>query len=295
MKTHLIVDAGTVAYWKLFSLVSKSKGYDDLTKNLFLMQESDSGFPSWRREVQSEIINFINYFDPDKVTIACDSKKLWRKHFYPEYKANRKAQRADIPIDWDKFGSVKEATFMSMPSILPVRSVLVNHAEADDIIAILTRAYSEREQIIAITGDADIHQLFRFPNFRCYNPKDRVEVTNVDWMDLLNVKILSGDRGDNIKPLRPRLGPATARKIINECEGDIHKYCEENNLSEQLTLNQKLVNFEMIPKKLCDMILEAYENATITIPNCSTLAMNCVLEYSEAMDLFHRKIFKNGQ
>ena len=291
MKTHVIVDAGTIAYWKLYSLVSKSKGYSDLEKNIYLMKESDAGFPHWKAEFQHAIVDLINLFNPDKLTIACDGSKLWRKHFYPEYKANRKAQRTEVPIDWDLFGKTRDEMLADLPNIYPIKSIYVKHAEADDIIAVLTKKYHQEEEIIAVTGDADIHQLFRFPNFRCYNARDNREVFNIDWQDLLQVKILSGDRGDNIKPLRPRLGPVTARKIITECEGDLHSYCSKNELLEQLTLNEKLVNFEFIPNKLQEMILESYENAIIKIPTGAQLAMNSILEYSEATTLFNRKLF----
>ena len=35
------------------------------------------------------------------MTIACDSKKYWRKHFFPFYKANRKKVRQESGHDWN--------------------------------------------------------------------------------------------------------------------------------------------------------------------------------------------------
>jgi 5'-3' exonuclease len=292
MKTHLIIDAGSLSYWKLFSLISKNKGFDDKSAKIFLLQESDEGFPNWQLLIENEVINLIDKFDPDICTIACDGRSLWRKHYYPEYKANRKSQRAEYPIDWDKFYEIRDATFMRLSDRYPIKVIMHNQAEADDIIAILTKQFHETEEIIAVTGDADLHQLFRFSNFRCYDAKKHEEVTGIDWYDLLMVKIISGDRGDNIKAIRPRIGKVTARSILEECQGNIHKYCEDNNLSKELELNQKIINFEFIPNKLIERILGLYENAKLNYRDHSYLAMNSVLSYSEIMFFMNKKLFK---
>lgn len=47
MKTEVVVDFGTIAYWKLFSLVANGKGFDKTSKNIFLIKECEEGFPNW--------------------------------------------------------------------------------------------------------------------------------------------------------------------------------------------------------------------------------------------------------
>ena len=294
MLTELIVDAGSISYWKLFSLVSGSKGFDKNTKNLFLMQESDSGFINLCKEMELEIVNLIDLFNPDKLTIACDGNKLWRRHFYPEYKGTRAKARAAFPVDWGKFSIVRDEFLMNLSKIYPFKTLYNKYAEADDIIAILTKHLHEEEEIIAVTGDADIHQLFRFSNFRCYNAKDRKEVDNIDWRELINLKVISGDRGDNIKPVARGFGPVKARGVITESEGNLLPYFTKIKLDKQYLLNQRLVNFEFIPKKLEEMILEQYNNVKIIVPDSSEMAMKSNLEYSEILNLFNRKLFKNA-
>lgn len=291
MLRHVIVDFGTISYWKLFSLVSKGKGYDGTTKNIFLIQESENEFPNWCNVVDSEIVNFINRFDPDKLTIACDGHKLWRSKFYPKYKENRKKQRAEIPIDWDLFGKVKDRHAKSLAKLLPIKTLLLDGIEADDIIAVLTKRLHEEEEIIAVTGDGDINQLFRFNNFSVFDPKNNNHIKTLDWLDVLNVKILSGDAGDNIDGIFPRTGPATARKIINECQGDLLSYCTKHNAVDKLTLNQKLINFEMIPTDIQDYIFGMYKDAKIIKPNHEKLATDFSADYSTTMMLFNRKLF----
>lgn len=291
MLKHLIIDAGSISYWKLFSLVSKNKGFDDKSAKLFMMQESDDGFPNWQLVVEHEIIKLIEKFNPHKCTIACDGADLWRKHFYPEYKANRKKARMEWPIDWDIFYKVRDDLFFKMADLYPIKTIYDNRAEADDIIAVLVKEYHEHEQLIAVTGDADIHQLFRFDNFRCYDGKKGEEVKGVDALDLLNMKLVMGDRGDNIKALRPRIGPASARKILNECKNDIHSYCVENGLSSELQLNQKLINFEFIPKKLYTRLIDQYENAKISVRDNSFLVMNSCLDYLDLVKFSSLNLF----
>ena len=288
--SHLIIDGGSISYWKLFSLVANNKGYDENTKKLFLMQESDGGFVSWKRVVEQELVHFIELFNPDKMTIACDGRKLWRRELFPEYKANRKKSRAEFPIDWNSFFEVRDQFFINFSKIFPTKTILIDGLEADDIIAVLTK-HSDGEETIAVTGDADIHQLFKYKNFRCYDGKLRKEVTGVDWMDLLNMKILMGDKGDNIKALRPRLGEATARKILFECDGDVHGYCTKNGLMDNYLLNQRLINFEMIPRKVNDAILKAYENAKIIESSQELLAMHSNVSYSEIGALMNKNLF----
>lgn len=256
------------------------------------MQESDEGFPNWCKIVELEIVNLINLFNPHKVTIACDGKSLWRKKISPEYKANRAKARLDFPIDWDKFFAVRDEYLHKFSTMYPCKTIYLDTIEADDIIAILVKDLHETEEVIAITGDADIHQLFRFSNFRCYDAKNHKEVKDIDWEDLLTVKVLSGDKGDNIKAIKPRLGPVSARKIMFESDGDIHKYCVENGLEKEYLLNQQLVNFEMIPEYIQELIRDAYENVKIITPDLNDLAMNSNLDYVEIMDLFNRNLFK---
>lgn len=292
MIRHLIVDAGSISYWKLFSLISSSKGYDDLLKKTVLMQESDDNFPLWKSAVETELVNLINMFNPHKMTIACDGKKLWRREIYKEYKATRAKNRQEYPIDWGKFFNTRDEYFKQFSNLFPTRTILIDECEADDVIAVLTKTLHKDEEIIAITGDADIHQLFQFSNFRCYDAKKRVEVTDVDGADIIKMKVLSGDKGDNIHALRKRLGPATARKILEECEGNIYAYCEENGLLEEYMLNQKLVNFAYIPRNLKEQVVLDYQNVKIHVPDQDELLTKTTLDYSEILNLMNRNLFK---
>lgn len=294
MKTEVIVDFGTIAYWKLFSLVANGKGFDKTSKNIFLIKECEEGFPNWCASVDQAIMMIIDKFNPDMLTIACDGGNLWRKKIYPEYKANRAKQRAETPIDWDVFGRIRDQHIKDMGKLLPMKVLLRDGIEADDIIGVLTKKLSSERNIIAVTGDADINQLFRYPNFSVYNPKTRETITQMDWMDMLNVKILSGDDGDNIPGVRPRTGPVAARKMITESEGDLGGYSMKNNFNKEYERNQKLINFEMIPTDIQEYIYSEYQYAKIIKPNHEKLVMEFSADYSTILDLFRTKLFKNN-
>ena len=72
-----------------------------------------------------------------EIVIACDSKKYWRKQYFPYYKANRKKAREASGFNWplifDTINILKE----ELRAFFPYRIIEVEGAEADDVIATL--------------------------------------------------------------------------------------------------------------------------------------------------------------
>lgn len=235
--------------------------------------ESEKGFPEWQYDIKMEILDIIQRFNPDHLTLACDGHNLWRKKIFPAYKENRKAGRAEIPIDWDMFGKVRDILLAEFEKHVPVRTILLDGVEADDIVATLTEKLHETQEIIALTNDKDWHQLFKYPNYRVFklfdltpnayynrSPEGRIEVTGVDPVRLIQMKILTGDTSDNIPNLKPRLGEKTAEKIIASCEGNIYEYCRAENLLEAFERNQRLINLDRVPQDIKDTIWDSYNS-----------------------------------
>ena len=82
-----------------------------------------------------------------EVVIACDGRNYWRKSIFPHYKAHRKANRDKSDLDWgfifDTLGELRD----DLIKYFPYKVLLVDTAEADDIIAILTE-YTQENQLI---------------------------------------------------------------------------------------------------------------------------------------------------
>ena len=82
----------------------------------------------------------------------------------------------------------------------------------------------------------------------------------------LQIKILSGDTSDNIKPIKRGVGPKTALKIlgmehgvdsfISEQKTDLEKHVIEENYK----MNRTLVDFDCIPLNIRNRILDEYNS-----------------------------------
>lgn len=271
---HVIVDVGGLSYWKLHAIASKRRMEETgMSKEALMALESEKGFTEWIYDVKMEVLDIIQKFNPDRLTLACDGKNLWRKDIYPEYKDNRKSAKAQIPIDWSLFYETRDKLMHDFAKHLPVVTILLNRIEADDIVAVLCEKLSATEEIIALTNDKDWHQLLKYPSLRIFKINDtspaayyhngfsefgRTEVVGVDPVKVIQMKILTGDTGDNIPNLKPRLGEKTAEKVIMEYDGNIYAYAMKEGLLEAFERNQKLINLDRIPQDIKDLIWKEY-------------------------------------
>ena len=264
MDRHVVIDIGGLSYNKLFSLGSKKEVESTgLQKETLLALESEKRFTTWRYDMTMEVIQFLDYWKPNYLTLACDGSKLWRKEIYPEYKTNRNAARDALPIDWDLWKTVRNELVAELEEYLPIRTMHLPKIEADDICYVLVEKLHEEQEIIAYADDKDWYYNFKFPNYRQFKIRDRSEVKGVDPVESLQMKLLTGDAGDNIKNLRPRLGEVTARKIITECSGNIYGWALKEGLLDNFELNQRLINLDRIPKDIKDDIWNAYQSKKV--------------------------------
>ena len=72
-----------------------------------------------------------------EVVIACDSRKYWRKEYFPYYKANRKKAREDSKFNWQEIFDAINLIKKELATIFPFKVIEIEGAEADDIIASL--------------------------------------------------------------------------------------------------------------------------------------------------------------
>lgn len=290
MATNLVVDVGGLSYWKLYSVANKEhvKSYGQ-TKETLLALENESGFKTWQHEFVMQIFEWISQYNPDKLTLACDGNKLWRKDIYPEYKANRKAQKATIPINWNLFYATRDKLCLFLGKMLPIKTMLIDSAEADDVVAIITKRTDDK--ILAFSEDHDWYQLFQYNNYSQYKLKTGEEVIGVDPKMVLNMKILTGDRGDNIPNIRPKMGEVSARKALVECDNNVYNYACKMNLLENYMFNTRLIDFKYIPDNVEEEILNLYNKPIIEKINHMEL-MNFLQEsYEEFTNLMNKSIF----
>lgn len=125
------------------------------------------------------------------------SKSYWRKEFYPNYKGQRKNGRETSEINYDEiFVHINELIDI-LDKFTPFKSFSVPGAEADDIIAVLTKRFAPTEKILIHSPDKDMVQLHKLGNVRQWSAITNKWVENSEYEDP-NYHICLGDASDNI-------------------------------------------------------------------------------------------------
>lgn len=141
--------------------------------------------------------------------IACDGANNWRKRVFPQYKAARKKNRDESPIDWDMLYNVLHSVRKDLRDHFPFRVIHVEGVEADDIIGMLAfQAVKVQTPLMIVSGDKDFQQLQQkeddflpgsTPKYVLqYAPAKKEEIVCEDPDEFLAIHILKGDSGDGI-------------------------------------------------------------------------------------------------
>lgn len=255
----LIFDGHNLAYRNVFTCVHYNP-------------EDNGEFNFWKHLMTNSIFHSIRRFEPTKVIVAFDTKGSWRYRIYDKYKAQRKGAREKAAIDFDKFFPVFNKYIEDLRSTFSNLYVMeAPHCEADDIIAVLTREkFSTAQDITIISTDKDMNQLLQLPNVRQYDPIRGRFMKCLNPKRELDVKVLIGDKSDNIPSVKTRCGKATAEAIITkgianflEQEGDTYIEKQDQTISEIYDRNRKLIDFNYIPDDIRKIINDGYTNYPI--------------------------------
>ncbi len=206
-----------------------------------------------------------------EMVIACDSKNVWRREIFPNYKAGRKANREKSDHDWDYIftllGNIKE----EIKTFLPYKVIQVETAEADDIIATLIKKVKRmnmpehKKKILILSGDKDFIQLHD-KNIRQYNPVLSKFVGKGENPSLyIKEHILKGDRSDGIPNVLSddnvfvesrRQKPLSKKKINSWVEEVFMTFTEQEQ--KNYDRNRKLIDLSCIPQHIEDKILDEF-------------------------------------
>lgn len=194
--------------------------------------------------------------DPDdKVIVAVDSGRSWRRSLDKNYKANRKEAREKFPIDWDKefanfdwlLGKIKEATDWNV--------IAIDGIESDDIQAVGSRYFKDNE-VILVTYDSDMEMCWHYPNVKIFSPIKKcagkagkgaykIPPPNFNVYKLLSKKIEKETADNLVNPILTQDDYEKRKTIINllELPSNI-----ENTIRERLSnLEDKDIHIELLP------------------------------------------------
>lgn len=201
-----------------------------------------------------------------EMVIACDDKNYWRKQVYPYYKANRKKEREASELDWNTLFESLNRIRQELKDYFPYKVIQVDHAEADDIIAVLVKEYHSQGKLLILSGDKDFGQLQKYPNVTQYSPvlKKYISCTNPDLF--LKEHILKGDSSDgvpnflsedNVFVMGIRQSPVTSKKLAGWILQEPEQFCNEATL-RNYKRNQRLIDLEFVPDEIKTQTLEQY-------------------------------------
>lgn len=237
--TVLLVDTNNLAMRCLFALA-----YDP----------TDVNFTMYKNAFLMSLRKIIKQLQPNRIIFCLEGFHNWRKTLFTDYKCSRAPGREASPVDFDAFFKMNNEFIEDLSNVLKNALFLkIEHLEADDLIA-MSAKYKKEWNIIAVSTDKDFYQLHKFKNFKQWDPiKDRfIEVLNPETA--LMVKIITGDKSDDIPQLKFRVGAKTVEKIISE--GKLDEWLKENDLVEKFDRNRKLVDFEFIPDEFRSIFLD---------------------------------------
>lgn len=199
------------------------------------------------------MLNSLRYIsrqfkDYGKIILAIDNRNYWRRELYPEYKAHRKKAREDSAVDFDTFFTQLNSFIKILDKCFPYYVLEVDGAEADDIIAVLTKEYSKQEKVLVITSDKDMKQVLLY-GAEMYDPIKQtfIKMSDEEVKLFKQLHILLGDPGDNIPNVM--VGLEFSKNFI--------KYLKENGVFiydpykvKQMSFWQELVdNYNVLNKK----------------------------------------------
>ena len=236
--------------------------------------------------VRHLVLNNLRYYRSrfiekyGELIICCDNKHYWRRDYFPNYKANRKRDRAATGLDWNAIFTHLNQIRDEIKENFPYKVVDVHGAEADDIIAILVKKAQDDTNNLIVSSDKDFIQLHG-DYVDQYSPVTKKMINGKDPVEYLREHIIRGDRSDGVpnilsaddtfvsekrqKPMRKTM-IATIMEAMKEYEPELLyrlAKCPEDTWRRNYRRNETLIDFNKIPNDIQDEILREFKNVKV--------------------------------
>jgi len=215
------------------------------------------------------IVAFIKHFEADikkmlrkyrstKTNLIfcmdCPRSMIWRNIYYDKYKITR--------VKKNNFNSDIFDLFERYLNNNNYISCKFDTLEADDIVYLIQKQLlfmNRHSNIVIITNDSDYLQMYT-SNVKIYNMqfKDLSLKINYNPKIELLLKIIIGDKSDNIPKLMTGMRKENALNIALMTEEDRIQYFKSTNLLDKYILNKKLIDLNEIPEEIIKKFYEYY-------------------------------------
>ena len=211
-----------------------------------------------------------------ELIICCDSRHYWRRDYFPNYKANRKKDRASSGYDWDFIFTTLNSVRDEIKEHFPYKVLEVYGAEADDIIATLVK--SQKVNTVIVSSDKDFIQLHGH-KVKQYSPVSKKFVNGTPPQEYLREHIIRGDRSDGVpnvlspddtfteskrqKPIRKTMLITLTEAMDRWEPKDLFQLakCNRDTWVRNWQRNETLIDLGKIPHDIRDKILREFKNA----------------------------------
>ena len=234
--------------------------------------------------VRHLVLNNLRYYRSrftekyGELVICCDSKHYWRRDYFPNYKANRKKDRASSGYDWDFIFTTLNGVRDDIKEHFPYKVLEVYGAEADDIIATLVKLEQGDLDTIIISSDKDFIQLHGF-HVKQYSPVSKKLIGGTDPVSYLREHIIKGDRSDGVpnvlspddtfteskrqKPIRKTMLITLTEAMERWEPKDLFQLakCNKDTWVRNWQRNETLINLDKIPDDIRNDIVREFKNA----------------------------------
>jgi hypothetical protein len=238
--------------------------------HLMVRQKIEDGIniDSIRRSIVRVLARIQKQFGPEygKMILCYDDKNYWRTQVFPFYKKNRKQERETSKYDWDMVFSVLNKIRDEIRRNLPYYVIQVQGAEADDVIAALSRYNHNKDNILILSADKDFIQLHKYPTVKQYDPIRNRWIVNEDPIQYLQEHIIRGDRSDGIPNIltcddaivngktQKKMSKEKIAALASMDPSDFTNYIRLRNWKR----NSELIDFTKIPRPIVDNIIMTY-------------------------------------
>ena len=236
----------------------------------------------------SSILSYKKQYEKKygKIVLACDSKSYWRRDYFPAYKGQRKHSRESSSLNWDVIFKAIDEIKQDLRDYFPYKLLQIDGAEADDVIATMAK-YTQVEELvqeglfdgepqptIIISADQDFVQLQKYKNINQFSPMQKKIVKCKGHPETYLLEhIIGGDGGDNVPNVltsdqwaidrmnneeeKSRQKPIKKTFIDNFT---LEQLKDNDELARNYARNKTLIDFDCIPNKVQDAIINAYIN-----------------------------------
>jgi hypothetical protein len=265
----ILVDYSQVALASILTFQRELKGTESEVKNL-IRHVTLSTIKSYKKKYGKEY---------GELVICCDGRKYWRKEFFEQYKGSRKKNRDASDLDWKLIFDTLSEMREDIAKHFPWRVIHVDRAEADDVIAVMSKwlqenqlvqegLVEETQKVLILSSDKDFKQLQLYPTVKQWSPmqKKYITATKQEIRDFMIEHIVKGDTGDGVPNILSkddvfmvgeRQKPMSAKRLAEFIDKGFDA-CKNDDERRNWHRNATLVDFQFIPEDVQKSIVDTY-------------------------------------